>query len=120
MSREILFRGMTEDGEWVEGFYYMNPNSNLHPQYNKHWIKDSRGSDGVAFNYEVKPETVGQYSGIKDENGKKIFEGDIIQDEEHFYYTVSWSDNNLSWMIDGENLIDFKDCGIEIIGNIHQ
>ncbi len=110
--REILFRGKTTDrGEWVQGCYTETLRYN-----NLHWIWNGKN------HFTVNPETVGQYTGLTDKNGTKIFEGDIIETK-NGVYACFWDSCNFEFGVDNKKesfgiaYVPIK--GLKVIGNIH-
>lgn len=82
--REILFRGQRcDNGEWVQGFYVRADHHWHKNGIHKDWIICGASANGGWFalhnKYAVKSETVGQFAGLTDMKGKKIFEGDICR-----------------------------------------
>ena len=121
--REILFKGKRADnGEWVLSV-------NLIQKYRNETKKVyfSKGIETSDY-FEIIPETVGQYTGLTDKNGKKIFGGDIVRDEQSGYeYIIKWfqeyacyalADRRGNMVFDAYEIDMFLNDLI-VIGNIH-
>lgn len=113
--REIIFRGKRVDNdEWVYGFLRCG---NYIDVWAPHTWKDEDGSTGeyaTVETYQVDPKTVGQYVGLCDDNGAKVFEGDMIRykwDEK--LYTIEFTGGCFS------PFDTFYDAGFKVVGNIY-
>ena len=127
MNREILFRGKRIDnGEWVYGYLFIDITGSRYIRVNTEKL-------GRYNDYQVYTKTIGQFTGITDENSERIFEGDIVEmtwnvgckDEHRDVGIVRCDDAPYEFDLHGcsESTNDrFKykhGRGLIIIGNIH-
>ena len=118
--REIKFKGKTDSGKWCFGYF-------LHDRQRGRFVI----TDGLLEINRVNPDTVGQYTGLKDKNGKEIYDGDILAHNgepigyivdgvrgycfDVMYFSPKYEE---SWSLYGVVVNDFHG-DVEIIGNIH-
>src|SRR5574344_188593 len=118
--REIKFKGKTDSGKWCFGYF-------LHDGQMGRFVI----TDGLLEINRVNPDTVGQYTGLTDKNGKEIYDGDILAHNgepigyivdgvrgycfDVMYFSPKYEE---SWSLYGVVVNDFHG-DVEIIGNIH-
>ncbi len=113
METRYLFRGKTICGDWVRGLLANNGD--------KWYISNNAGR---PFAFEIRPDTICQCTGLKDENGKLIWENDIVvcRDFTEENYVISWKQDEACFEYQqyGCSIMNFEQlsgCEVEVIGN---
>lgn len=125
MNREILFKAKRKDnGKWVEGYYRRIPCMGML----EHYIMPRNPKNGME-QYAIDPDTICQFTGLIDKNGKKIWENDIVRRTDLYVVSepsvgfIKYDLENTSFLIHWTDKVEYSPTyhwkdRLEVIGNI--
>ena len=127
--REILFRGKHyKTGKWCYGIPFKDPVSGCEGAYYPQIIPEEHGAHRYIYREFVIDETIGQYTGLTDNNGVKIFEGDIVRVNQSNYTVIFNTLGGCAEFALKESAdvdvpfsfgFDYVNVPMEVIGNIY-
>jgi hypothetical protein len=115
-TEHLIVRAKTLEGKWIEGYYadelYFEGESYQNCILNKN----------IGF-AEIDPETIGRFTGLHDSDGKKIWEGDIL-DENGYFFSVVWDQERAKFKLQhNKRAIQYPEWNrgimMKVVGNIH-
>ena len=125
--RQIKFRGKEKGtGKWVYGFYFKSSSKHIIAVYNPHANHIDFNEDDVDW-YEVEEKSVGQFTGLLDENKVEIYEGDVYKSYSRnvdSFIQIIFEDGQFRGQYDNSNfkysLNSDETKELEKVGNIYE
>ena len=123
--REIKFRGLSVSGEWYIGLLSHSTGAKGQTVPEGWYISNKAG---MPWAYQVRPETVGQFTGVTDNFHKDVYDGDIFQAGQGSLFVVNWNEEECQWTalcFSGDHqgvfyLKKFMGENMEVIGNAYE
>lgn len=135
--RDYKFRGIKRSpygDQWVSGYYaWQDGQHTIIMPYIEGFCKsvlDGNALPLISVSHDIDIATLGQYTGLKDINGKEIYEGDIVAEKGHYvksdrilYQKIQWKDTYSCWLRGEYQRLtpkNIKTYQIEVVGNIYE